>query len=169
MNRLLGLEKHVVRWARAIAFVGLIGLLVMALAILADVTLRWLVNVPIPGLEDLNGVLISIVVASFFPALLIERKNVSLELFGLLVAPARREWFNSFGHLVTLFFIAVIAWQLVLHAGSVADQETLILRLPTAPGWWFAAALFALCVPVQLLVFVVHLARAVTGRPEDGA
>ena len=167
MIRLLGIERHVVRWARAIAFVGLIGLLVMALAILADVTLRWLFNSPIPGLEDLNGVLVSIIVASFFPALLIERKNVSLELFGRLVAPARREWFNSFGHLVTLVFIAVIAWQLVLHAGSVGEQVTLILRLPTAPGWWFAAAVFALCVPVQLLVFLVHLARAVTGRSED--
>lgn len=164
MNGLLTLETLVARAARAVAFLGLAGLLLQALTIFADVILRWLFDAPIHGLEDINRVAIGVIVACFFPMLLIERKNVSLRFFGMMFGPRGREWLNVFGHLVTLVFITVVAWQLGLHAGSVAAQESLILKLPSAPGWWAAAAIFWFCVPVQLVVMLVHVGRAVIGR-----
>ncbi len=164
MKFLLALEVWTVRWASRVAFVGLAGLLAMSLAILVDVTLRWLFGTPLHGLDDVNGILISIIVAAFFPVLLVERKNVTIDVLGKLLGPRSMEWLNAFGHLVTLLFISVVAWQVAEHAARVATQETLILRLPAAPGWWLTAALFALCVPMQLLVFAVQLGRAVTGQ-----
>ena len=38
------------------------------------------------------------------------------------------------------------------------------MRDPSRPNRWLTAALFALCVPMQLLVFLVQLGRALTGQ-----
>lgn len=153
--------------ARGLALIGFAGLLIMALGISTDVLLRWLFSSPIRGLEDVNGILIGIIVMSFFPALLVDRGNVTLEFAGRLLGPRAGDWLDTFAHFVTLALMTLIAWQLVGHAARISTQETLILRLPTAPGWWLTAALAAVCVPVQGIVFLVHLARAITG-PAQG-
>lgn len=163
MTRLAQWEGYARALARGLALIGFVGLLAMALGITADVLLRWLFSSPIHGLEDVNGILIGIVVISFFPALLVDRGNVTLEFAGQALGPRVSDWLDAFAHLITLALMTLIAWQLFGHAAEISAQETLILRLPTAPGWWLTAALAAVCVPVQVIVFLVHLARALRG------
>ena len=165
MKRLIELEKRVKKWTRTIAMIGLLGLLMQALAIVLDVGMRWLFNSPLFGMEDINGLLITVIIASFFPALLIERGNVTLNFLGTWLGPEKAEWLNAFGQFVTLLFFIVATWQLASYTLFVAPQTTLILQLPIAPAWWLATALVFLCVPVQLLVFLLHFFSAINRRP----
>lgn len=168
MKALLRIEARVAVWARRVAFIGLIGLLGQSLAISLDVLLRWIAGTPIYGLEDVNAIVITVIVAAFFPVLLAERGNVTIsflgDYLGKRMSPRVPAGLDAFGHLVTFVFITIIAWQVFLHAADLGSQETLILRLPAAPGWWVTSVLLGMCVPIQFLVFLVHGARAVTGR-----
>jgi len=136
------------RLCRGIAFLGLVGLLFLALGITLDVILRAVFDHPLEGLEDINGMVISVVVVAFFPTLLIEQSNVSFDLLGRFLGPGATLWLDAFGHAVTFFFIAVIAWQFVDYAAELGGQQTLILQWPSAPGWWVTAGLAVFCAVV---------------------
>lgn len=163
-QRLLALEARVKKWTRGIAMLGLICLLIQAIAIVTDVAMRWLFNSPLFGMEDINGMLITVIIASFFPALLIERGNVTINFLGMFLGSAKAEWLNAFGQFVTLLFFIVATWQMALYCLFVAPQTTLILELPVMPVWLLTALLISLCIPVQLLVFLLHLHAALSGR-----
>ena len=162
------LDLIVGRMVSGLAALGVCGLIVQSFAIVTDVLFRWLFNSPVQGMEDLNGLLIIAIVASFFPAVLHNRANVSINVVGKLFGPRGAEVLNSFGHLMTLIFFAILAWQLIRYTLSLDDRITQILELPVQPMWWIAAIIMAACVPVQVLVLIAHLRWAVTGSPPPG-
>jgi len=150
------------------AVMGCVGLLVEAIAICIDVLMRWMFNSPVHGMEDLNHLLIIFVVASFFPALLNSRGNITIAVLGRVLGKRGAEILNAFGHLVTLFFFVILGWQMVLFAGDLSGRITPILELPLQPVWWLAAVILVICIPVQGLVLVIHLTAIVTGKSIAG-
>jgi TRAP-type C4-dicarboxylate transport system permease small subunit len=168
LSALASIADRARQWSQLIALIGLTCLLFQATAIVADVMLRWIFNSPVFGMEDINQLLLAVILASFFPALLIESKNITIDFLGRALGHRAAAWFDVFGHLVTLILFTIVAWQLAVYAHEVRLQTTLILQLPVAPAWWLTAVLMALCVPVQALVLMAQIVVAV-GDSHDTA
>lgn len=153
------------RLSRWIAFIGLVGLLIIALITMADVLLRWLFNAPIEGLEDINKLVFAIVCASCFPAGLVQGHNVTVRLLGTMIG-RRGQWVESFGTGLTLLFFLFLAWQVFAFAWDEAKhgRYTQTLELATAPWWFVVALILAICVPIQLAAVLMRLIAAAQGR-----
>ena len=147
-------EDQVRKLTHLIAMIGLVCLVFLTLATIADVLGRWLFNNPIDGVYDLYKLVIAVVIGSFFPATLIERHHITITFLGNALGPRANAWLNTFANVALLVFLAVVSWQLTLYVAEVHDvgETTWILQWPVAPWWGVATACVVLCVPVQLFV-----------------
>lgn len=159
-------ERFAVLGTRAVALLGLAGLLAIALVTVADVLARWLFAAPFAGVYDLSGLFIAVALAACFPAALAQRRNIRVTFFADLAGGALTRTCDALASLATLFFFVLLVWQLAIYAGELAEsgQTTFVLELAVAPWWVAATILFALCLPVQALVALVDILAI--GRPE---
>lgn len=166
MEHLLDKGEWPDRFTRRVAFIGLLGLLSVAIVIMVDVLLRWIFLAPIMGFEEVASLLYAVVVATCFPAGLIQGHNITIRFLGKGLGPRIELWLESFGTLLTLVFFFLVAWQIgdVAYDEMIHDRTTLTLRMPTAPWWWVVATVLTLCLPVQVMVTVIAFVRAATGR-----
>lgn len=162
---LFRLNRQVMQASRVIAWLAVCGLLLISLAIMLDVLLRWLFLSPIHGLEDIVILTITVAIAACFVSSFGLRTNITVRFVGKALGPRASAWLEVFGHSLTFVFIAAVAWQLVVHASEVGAQVTFILALPLQPTWWAAAVLSIAAAVVQGLVLLAQLASAVSGRP----
>lgn len=169
MERFLDPGAWLDRLTRRVAFIGLIGLLVVAVATMGDVLLRWLFNAPIEGYEDVTELLFGIIIAACFPAVLLQQGNITIRFLGKALGTRATLWLEALGTVVTFIFFAVVAWQIGAFAldETVNSRFTQTLEIPTGPWWWAVTALLAMCVPVQFTVATVAVTRAITGRAVD--
>jgi TRAP-type C4-dicarboxylate transport system permease small subunit len=167
MRFLVELEARIVRWTRMVAFAGLAGLLVVSGATMIDVGLRWLANRPIKGLIDITELAVAIVLAACFPLVVAQRQNIAIRFLGRGLGTGATRWLDAFGSALLFVFVALIAWQLVVYTVELAESHrtTWLLRIPVTPYWAIAAAIVALCVPVQAVAAAADIARAITGAP----
>ncbi len=159
------------RLTRRVAFFGLLGLLSVSFAIMADVLLRWLFLAPIMGFEEVASLLYAVVVSTCFPAGLIQGHNITIRFLGKGLGPRSELWLETFGAILTLIFFVMIAWQMVdvAYDEMIHGRTTLTIHMSTAPWWWVVAAVMAICVPVQLMVATITFLRAATGRIPETA
>jgi TRAP-type C4-dicarboxylate transport system permease small subunit len=165
------LEERIGRWTRAIAVAGFVLLLLVALGTTVDVLLRWIANAPIKGLNDINGLVVAIVIASCLPLVIAERQNIAIRFLGDALGAAPSRWLGAFGSAALLLFVALVGWQLVLHTAGMAEsgRTTWHLRIPVTPWWSVATAIVLLCIPAQAIAFAADIARAIEGKNRDGA
>lgn len=156
------LEARIRRLAGTIALIGVVALMAQAASIVTDALARWILGQPIHGLEDVNAMMIVLIVATFFPSILVERQNVRVDILGRLLGRRASLWLDVFGHVVLLIFFVLVAWQFSAYAWDARNQVTLILRLPIAPALLGASLILIACVPLQALVVAaeIRLARA---------
>lgn len=161
------LEDRIARWFLAVALVGVVALLVVAVTTLLDVLLRWIANAPIKGLNDINGLAVPIVIAACFPLVIAKRQNISIRLLGEAAGPGLTRWLDAFGSALLLAFVVLVGWQLVLHTAELARsaRTTWQLLIPVTPSWAVATAVVLLCIPAQAVAFAADLMRAVSGAP----
>lgn len=136
--------------ARGAAAAGVAALLLLSLAVVADVLMRWLFRAPILAVADLAPLVTAIAVAACFPAAVAHRQHVAVTALGERLGGRARRMLDLGGALAVLAFFGLAAWQLGLHAAQISavKETTLVLRLPTGPAWWLVAALVgfaALC------------------------
>jgi TRAP-type C4-dicarboxylate transport system permease small subunit len=153
------LETTIRKITQVIALVGLSCLLIQATMIVVDVLLRWVFNSPLFGMEDIIQLLISVILASFFPILLIDSKNITIDVLGEVLGARTKAWLDVVGQLTTLILFVLVVWQLTLFSIEVNNQTTLILQLPIAPSWWLTTGLMSLCIPAQLVVTVSKIRK----------
>ena len=132
MSLVFRLEQRIGRWTRAIAVAGFLGLLVVALATTAYVLLRWIANAPIKGLNDINGLVVAIVIASCLPLVIAERQNISIRFLGNALGVAPSRWLEAFSfrnaaldHLAATIFASVL---------FVSKATAVVLPLQSKPG-----------------------------------
>lgn len=158
--------------ARWIALIGALAIMAMAGAVVVDVLMRWLFNAPIIGVDDLGRYNLAVIVASFFPLCLVGGHFVTIRFVGKALGQRRALWLEVFGAVATLFVFALFAWQFfrfTLYDVTLTGLATPVLELPQAPWWWVVTAIIVLCVPVQAVVLVEAVLRAIRGtaRPLD--
>lgn len=153
------------RVSRAIALIGLAGLLALALATVLDVLLRWVFNSPIVGLNDTYAMFAAVVIASSFPLCIAQRGNITIRFLGKILGSRMSNLFETFGNLVTSGIFVLMAWQLWLYADQLqADGETTwILQWPVSPWWRVITILVVVNVPVALVMAMASF-REVTKR-----
>jgi TRAP-type C4-dicarboxylate transport system permease small subunit len=160
-----GWADRATRWIMAVGFTALIG---VALLTMTDVLLRWLFNSPLEGLEDLNRYTFAIVIATCFPAGLIQGHNVTIRFLGPMLGKRATLWLEVLGALSTLVFFALLVWRFAVFSRdeAAAGRFTLTLEMATAPWWWSVTAMIAIAVLVQCLISIVRIDRAMAGRPD---
>jgi TRAP-type C4-dicarboxylate transport system permease small subunit len=150
------------RVSRSVALLGFLGLLLIALLTFYDGTARYLGWVRLSGFTDYTELFYPIVIASCFPALLLRKSNITIQILGKSMGQRGHAWLEVFAALLTLLFFLALAWQLVeMTIGySAAGRTTPTIEIAITPWWWIATSIMALCVPVQLYVFIYSLVAA---------
>ena len=164
------------RGADSVAFIGGIGIFVIAAAIVIDILMRMLFNAPILGVDDLSIYILAVVVSSFFPAGLAREKFVTIRFLGRALGPRYAKWLEVFGAFCTLFIFIILAWKILFYTVDItrSGMATIVLQLPQAPWWWAVAAIFVFCIPVQIIVLVKKFTEALNGSalvhdPDDSS
>lgn len=154
-------HKLTERMAQSLALLGLSGLLVLALLVVADITLRWVANFPLQGVNDVYAVVMAVVIASCIPNSVLTKQNISIEMLGEALGGRARLALNCFASAVALLFFILFAWQFVPYSSSItaSGQKTWVLKWPVGPWWWVGTALFCFAMVVQLLVFLSDLSK----------
>lgn len=158
------MESLTIRWTRVISLIGLIGLLVLAGITVVEALMRWLLDLPIVAVPDVSPFVITVAIASCFPLVFAERRNITVRLVGNILGPRPSMLLEAFGSLVAILIFSLMTWQLWVYTGEVAasNETTIAVQLPVAPWYRAATILVALCIPVQVLVFLGQMKSAFT-------
>ena len=158
-KRIEDITGHV---SRAIALIGLAGLLLLASATVLDVFMRWLFNRPIVGLNDTYSLFTALVIASCFPLCIFNNGNITIRFIGNIIGPKTKAVLDCLGSLVTLVIFALMAWQLWLFTDQLArdGENTWVLNWPVSPWWRVVTIIIVICVPVTFVVVIQHLRSA---------
>ena len=158
---------------RRLAFVGVLGMLLIGiLATLDVVVFRAVFNAPLHGFVEVLQTVFAVAIASVFASGLFERANLRVDLLTRVLGPRAERWLEVVCAAALLLAFALLAWQAGLKAGHAwrIQSQTVLLELPVYAFYWAVAGCMALCLPVQLLVLLRSLAVAMTGsEPEDAA
>ena len=167
-----GTWQRILQVNRVLALIGFCGLLLLALMTSVDVLARWLLNMPLHGVNDLSAVALAVIIAACLPANLAERQNITVELVGNGLGGRSKACLDAFGSFATLVFVSLMAWRFVLYSQEIASsgQTTWVLKLPIAPAWWIATGFLILSIPTQLMVLGSDLKKTWEGprHTDDG-
>jgi C4-dicarboxylate transporter DctM subunit len=144
---------------RAAGTLSGVALLIVALAITADVVLRWALSQPIRGLFELSELTFAGIMALAFAHANGQRSHVTLDLTGNLIG--RTAGLQLLGNLLTTLAFVVFTWFLWEYAVAKAGygETTLVLGLPLAPFWYAIAGLMAVSLLAQLAVTLEDLGK----------
>ena len=155
------------RFTRHVATLGFSGLVIIAFLTMIDATSRWLDGPRIPGFGDIGELVYPIVIATCFPAGLLQGHNITIRFFGKAVGPRAESWLELFGAAAVLTFFSLLAWQFVVLTLDLQanNRTTGTVEFPVAGWWWITTAIMAICIPVQGWVVANRAYSAVTGQP----
>lgn len=162
---LMTVKERVTAWSKYVAYASLIGLIIITGATLLDVSLRFLLNSPLYGLNDVISLAMPVVISGCFPAGLALRSNIAIRFLGDALGRRTGLWFEVFGDLMLTGFVAVIAWQVTIYAGELGSRETPLLGWPVQPTWYVVSVMVGLAIAVG----IAHLVESVVAAARGGA
>ena len=153
------LERAFLLMSRTAATLGVLFLLLVAAMSVADIAVREITGRPIRGAYDLASLLTIIIIASSFPAGLLERRQIKVTVLGSFLPDGLNRALEVFGSILTASMFVFIAYFVTLHAMRVSDnhQTTMVLNMSVGPWWWIASLCFWACVPAQLFVIIAEI------------
>ncbi|KGF71249.1 hypothetical protein LL06_00165 [Hoeflea sp. BAL378] len=163
------LERAFLLMSRAAAMLGVLFLLLIAGMSVVDILVRELTGRPIQGAQDLAGLLTIIIIASSFPAGLLERRQIKVTVLGSFLSERMNQALEILGAVLTGAMFVFIAYFVTLHAIRVSDsnQVTMVLSMAIGPWWWIASICFWACIPAQLFVVIAEILGHQSLHPQD--
>ena len=158
--------------ARRIAFVGVLGMLAIAILTVADVLLRWIFNESVPGFDEILEMSIAVAISATLPAGVAGRVNLTIDILGPRFSVRGLAWLKATGALTMLVFYFFLAWRVGVTASelSARNARTVYLEFPQAPFIWAIAGLMVISTIAQLVAYLVSVRDAMAGGEEgDGA
>src|SRR5262249_54599970 len=148
---------------RPIAFIGVIGMLIVSGVTMVDVLLRWLANSGVTALNEIISMAFAATITACLPHGVAEAINLKLDLLENWIVGRLAAWVDVVGMALVLLLLGLLTWRLNLFAASLSAQGriTVILGWPQAPFMYAVTALFALATFVQLVIFARAVVRAV--------
>lgn len=157
-----------------LALTGFLGMLAVSMLTVVDVLARWLFRAPIEGLEDIKSLAFGVLIAGTLPAVLLHGENVVIRFLGGFLEHAMgaraRYWLEAFGGVIVLIFFCLLAWQFAVMTGELREVNdiSITIGLKTWPWRAVTTAIICLCVPIQLVVVIGEIKRAITGKEPGG-
>lgn len=171
MPRQLDSRRLLFRPSNEVAFVGAVGIMFIAGAVVVDVVMRAVFNAPILGVDDLSKYNLAVIVASFFPLCLVGNHLVTIRFLGHALGQRAWLWLEVLGGFGTLVVMVILAWQFfrfTLYDVTMTGLSSVVLDWPQAPWWWVVTLFVFLSVGVQAAVLVDRIQCALAGRPRSG-
>jgi TRAP-type C4-dicarboxylate transport system permease small subunit len=142
--------------SRVGAIVGGALLLVAAITIFVDITLRYTISRTLGGADELAGYSLAIASAWGFSAALLSRSHIRIDTVYVRVRRGVRAVLDLLSLATLAFFFALVTWHAwgvvrqswVSQTRSQSELETLLI-IPQ--GMWFAGLVFFVAVAVLLL------------------
>ena len=159
MKQLDRLHQLAIRITQRIALLGFTVLVLIALLTFYDGAARYLDLPRVTGFSDFGELLFPMVIASCFPALLIQQKNLTIRVLGRFAGEGAARW----GEMAAAFAVLVFFTLLGLKFAEMtldfytAGRTTATIEIPTAPFWMMTTSMLWLCIPIQLLVILTYL------------
>lgn len=137
-------------------FLGMIGLLIMAVVTLVDIVGSKLLRTPLAGGTEIVALTQIFAIAGGLAFSELEKRHVRVEvLFMVLPAPFRKP-LDAFGFGVSAFFFGLATWSSFEHALSVyrSGLKTAILGIPVSPlMFWTSFCCGLMCATVLSELF----------------
>jgi len=165
------IERGCDRVSERLAFVGVIGILLIALMIVSDVLLRWLFSAPIRGMNEIVEVMLAVAIAAVFPSGVCRRVHLSIDLLAPRLPHRVGDWLVVVGDAVLLVMLAVFAWSMGTYANDLGARhaQTSYLGMPQAPTSWCVSVLFAVSALLQMVMLASRALETQRGRSRLGA
>ncbi len=163
------LENTCVLLTRPIAFIGVIGMLVVSGVTIADVLSRWLLGSSIAATNEVISMTFAVAVAACIPAGLAQGVNLKVDLLEAHLRGRFKNWLGAIGGLLLALLFVILAWRVGVYAADLHAQNriTVILGWPQWPFMYGAAVLFALGVVVQVVVSLNAIRRAIWPEEQE--
>jgi C4-dicarboxylate transporter DctM subunit len=165
-------HKMAVALGRRLAFVGVLGLLLIAILTILDILLRSLAMGFVPGANEILALGVAIAVAATFPAGAAEVANLSVDMLSERLSARAKDWLHLLGTALLLLVYCSIATSLFVSTRVLAARAavTEYLRWSEAPFIAVVAALLGLSALVQVVMVLQSLrhnlaANAAPPRP----
>ena len=158
------------RASAALSTLAVLGMLLGALVIVADVMMRWLLGTAVVALNEVMSHVFAVAVALTLPAGAARRVNLKVDLLGGQMGPRLSGWMSVIGSLSLAVFFALLAWFVWAQAVKFHAQgrATLLLNWPLAPTSYAVAGALGVSALVQVWNAAQDLRRIETGGPRPG-
>ncbi len=166
-NRLDKARAGVGRISLGLSSVAGIGLIILSVAITADILTRKLLHWSLQGTDELGGYILAIVAVFGFPYALLNRAHTRVDVVTGLLGHFGRVASNIFAYVTILLYAVFIAWFSVtsllesVKYGAVANS-------PWQTPLWIPQGVSAVgCIffVVTALIVLCHLLYCVSARP----
>jgi C4-dicarboxylate transporter DctM subunit len=150
-----------------LATLGVLGMLLAAGATVLDVMLRWLANSGVVALNEITSMAFAIAITACLPAGLAGGVNLKIDVLARWLKGRLGAWLDAFGAFSLLFFFALLAQQVMVHADNLAREgrTTIILGWPQAPFMYAVVALLAFSTLMQAAITFNSVCRALACPP----
>jgi TRAP-type C4-dicarboxylate transport system permease small subunit len=144
------------------ACVAMAGLLLLAVATVCDIALRYAFARPIRGFVDIASLAGAVLLAACMPYVLSCRGNISVDALGQWLGgrfgEGVRRALDRFAAVVSAAFFALMAWQYLRFAADLQStaQTIPVLRWAVWPWWAAVAACIVVAAVVALLTSGPH-------------
>jgi TRAP-type C4-dicarboxylate transport system permease small subunit len=147
---------------------GLIVLIGFAVLTLVNGIARSLLLAPLEIVGDLANLVVASAVASCFPLAILQKANIRIEIVLDLLPRGTRRMVVSIVNVLVLVMLIGVTRQLFVYAGNAARAGdcTAMLEIPTAPFWYYVAAMLAVATVTQVLLFAIEISGGVY-RPSE--
>ncbi|MGX1309281.1 C4-dicarboxylate transporter DctM subunit [Amorphus suaedae] len=160
------------RATQYMAMAGVLGMLAIAILTTVDIVVfRYLLNAPIPGSNEILSTVFAVAVAAVLPSGLAQKGMLEVDILAGSLGDRRSAWLRVVTGAVFAVALAVVAWQVVVYAQEAyaSGRQTVILQWKTWPFLAVIAAIFVVCVPVQVVSVSRSVARLMSGADEGAA
>ena len=148
---------------RPVAFLGVLGMLIVSGLTMVDVLSRWLAGQSIAATNEVISMTFAVAVSACIPAGLAQGVSLKVDILEFHLAERWKRWLVVIGNLLLIVFFGLLAWRIWIYAGELVGRSnvTIVLGWPVGPFMYAASALIALGVLVQIVVTANSLRRAI--------
>jgi C4-dicarboxylate transporter, DctM subunit len=150
-------ESLFVAITRRIAFIGVVGMVVIGVLTTLDVVvLRAMLKSPIPGSNEFLNTIFAVAIASVLASGLAQRAVLDIDILSNRLGKTAASWLRACGSGILLLSLVLISWRVGVYSIDAYHKNlsTMILRWPMWPFLFAITLLFIVCLPVQFVSFL---------------
>jgi len=163
-------ETKTLALTQRIAFVGVIGMVIIGILTVIDVVvLRAIFKAPIPGSNEFLVTVFAVAIAAVLPSGFAQGAVLDIDILAKRFGKPTTAWLRAVGGAIFTAILVLIAWRTGVRTydAHLRGMETVILQWPMWPFLWSITVLFVLCVPVQFVSFLRSVTSAVNETRES--